>query len=63
MQACRVKATVQSVLLAAKAPHQQVSAAAAECQEACHAVAEVAVVRWAKLLSGRAHGGAATAPR
>lgn len=59
----RVGAAVQSLLAAAKAPRQQLAAAASECRDVCQAVAEVAVGRWAKMLSGRAHGGAGTAFR
>ncbi|GAB4818839.1 hypothetical protein N2152v2_005885 [Parachlorella kessleri] len=59
----RVATVVEAVLLAAKAPRQQVTAAVAECREVYQAVADVAVGRFAKLLSGRAHAGAPAAPR
>lgn len=45
---------VQVILEAAKAPKQQLAAAAQEARECCQAAAEAAAGRWSKLLSGRA---------
>lgn len=47
---------VTTILAAAKAPKQQLAAAVRDAREGCQAVAEAAVGRWAKLLSGRARG-------
>ena len=59
----RVGAAVQAILAAAQASRQQQDAVAQETKDACQAVAEVAAARWAKQLSGRAHGGKANSVR
>ena len=50
---------VGTIMAAAKAPKQQLAAAAADARDACAAVAEAAVGRWSKLLGARARGGGA----